>query len=47
MGVPAGVWIAAAIICAVLIWLTFWVTNKAYSRKWEESHDDKNNGEFK
>ncbi len=36
MHVPIGVWIAAAIIIAVLAWITFWVLNKAYSRKWED-----------
>ena len=39
MGVPAGVWIAAVIIVALLAWMTFWVTNKAYSRKWEDQPD--------
>lgn len=44
MQVPVFVWIAAVIIIAVLVWITFWVTNKAYSRKWE---DDDNDGVFK
>ncbi len=39
MGVPAGVWIAAVIIVVLLAWMTFWVTNKAYSRKWEDQPD--------
>ncbi|MFS0724011.1 hypothetical protein [Paenibacillus sp. 1P07SE] len=39
MGVPVGVWIAAVIIFIILTWMTFWVTNKAYSRKWENEKD--------
>ncbi len=31
-----GTWIVAGIIVIALIWLTLWVTKKAYSRKWEE-----------
>ncbi|WP_337099345.1 hypothetical protein [Paenibacillus sp. YIM B09110] len=41
MGVPVGVWIAAAIIVVVLCWMTFWVTNKAYSKKWDDQEEDK------
>ncbi|WP_337102619.1 hypothetical protein [Paenibacillus sp. YIM B09110] len=42
MNVPAGVWIAAALIIIVLSWMTFWVTNKAYSRRWEDhGHENK------
>ncbi|WP_263575638.1 hypothetical protein [Paenibacillus vietnamensis] len=38
MDVPVGVWIFSAIIVIVLAWITFWITNKAYSRRWED-HD--------
>jgi hypothetical protein len=31
-----GVWIGAIIIFVITLGLTIWVTNKAYSRKWEE-----------
>lgn len=31
-----GVWIAVAVIGALLIGATLWVTKKAYSKKWEE-----------
>jgi hypothetical protein len=41
MGVPTGVWVAAFVIVVVLAWVTFWVTNKAYSRKWEDTEDPK------
>ncbi len=37
MDVPAGVWIFAGIIVALLTWLTLWITKKAYSKKWDES----------
>ncbi|WP_179090255.1 hypothetical protein MHI37_20335 [Paenibacillus sp. FSL H8-0548] len=37
MGVPVGVWVASAIIVIVLVWMTIWITNKAYSRRWEDS----------
>ncbi|GMK42781.1 hypothetical protein DFQ01_13622 [Paenibacillus cellulosilyticus] len=36
MGVPAGVWISAAVILVAITWITLWVTKKAYSRKWDE-----------
>ena len=41
MGVPVGVWIAAGIILVILAWMTFWVTNKAYSRRWEDDDNHK------
>jgi len=31
-----GIWIGSAIIFVVTLGLSVWVTNKAYSRKWEE-----------
>ncbi|WP_308634078.1 hypothetical protein [Paenibacillus silvisoli] len=40
MGVPAGVWIAAAVIAIAVTWITIWVTNKAYSRRWEDSGNE-------
>jgi hypothetical protein len=46
MHVPAAVWIAASIILIILSWMTFWVTNKAYSRRWED-HDNEKDGEFR
>lgn len=42
MNVPVGVWIAAVLILIVLAWMTFWVTNKAYSRRWEDNDNEKN-----
>mgnify|MGYP006961607829 CR=1 FL=1 len=36
MEVGPGIWIASGLIILVIVWLTIWVTNKAYSRKWEE-----------
>lgn len=41
MGVPVGVWIAAVIIGIIVTWMTIWVTNKAYSRRWEDHGIDK------
>lgn len=43
MDVPVGVWVFAAIIVIVLAWMTFWVTNKAYSKRWED-HDTGDTG---
>ncbi|WP_269845569.1 hypothetical protein [Paenibacillus selenitireducens] len=40
MDVPAGVWIVGGIIIIILSWITFWVTNKAYSKKWENDEQD-------
>ncbi|CAH0122257.1 hypothetical protein PAE9249_04805 [Paenibacillus sp. CECT 9249] len=37
MDVPVIVWIASVIIIVLISYITFWVTNKAYSRKWEDS----------
>lgn len=34
--VGIGVWISAALMVAAIVGLTIWVTNKAYSRKWED-----------
>ena len=31
-----GVWISVIVIGAIIIGLTFWITSKAYSKKWEE-----------
>ncbi|WP_263364364.1 hypothetical protein [Paenibacillus sabuli] len=39
MGVPVGVWIAAGVILILLTWMTIWVTNKAYSKRWEDSDE--------
>ncbi|BBH20732.1 hypothetical protein Back11_20770 [Paenibacillus baekrokdamisoli] len=36
MGVPVGVWVVAAIIVVLLAWMTIWITNKAYSKRWED-----------
>lgn len=41
MDVPIAVWIVSFIIVVILSWITFWITNKAYSRRWED-HDDGN-----
>lgn len=29
-------WVGSIIIVIIVTWLSLWVTNKAYSRKWEE-----------
>jgi heme/copper-type cytochrome/quinol oxidase subunit 2 len=47
MGVPSGVWVAAVIIVVLVAWMTFWVTNKAYSRKWEDQPDPDDNHSHK
>ncbi|MFC5648818.1 hypothetical protein ACFPYJ_06690 [Paenibacillus solisilvae] len=44
MQVPAGVWISAAIIIVILSWMIFWITNKAYSKRWED-YDDRIDGQ--
>lgn len=31
-----AVWVGSVIIFLIILGLTIWVTNKAYSRKWEE-----------
>jgi hypothetical protein len=31
-----GVWITAGIVVLLICYLTIWVTNKAYSKKWED-----------
>jgi hypothetical protein len=31
-----GVWIAVGVIGLICIGLTIWVTNKAYSKKWDK-----------
>ncbi|NMM54392.1 hypothetical protein [Paenibacillus aquistagni] len=41
MGVPTWIWIASAVIVVLIAWPTFWITNKAYSRKWEQDDDDR------
>ncbi|WP_236343349.1 hypothetical protein [Paenibacillus plantiphilus] len=46
MHVPMGVWISAIVIVAILTWMTIWITNKAYSKKWED-HDNEKDGEFR
>jgi hypothetical protein len=44
MQVPVGVWIFSAIIVVILSCITFWITNKAYSKRWED-HDDRIDGQ--
>lgn len=34
-----GVWVFVVVIGLVLIGVTIWVTNKAYSKKWEDDID--------
>jgi hypothetical protein len=34
--IGVGVWITAGLVIAVICYITIWVTNKAYSKKWEE-----------
>jgi hypothetical protein len=31
-----GVWVTAGIVVLLISYLTIWVTNKAYSKKWED-----------
>lgn len=38
--VSTGVWVAVVVVIIICIVPIFWITNKAYSRKWE---DDPNN----
>ncbi len=33
-------WIASVIIIIFVTWITIWVTNKAYSRRWEDEDDE-------
>jgi hypothetical protein len=34
--IGVGVWVTAGIVVALISYLTIWVTNKAYSKKWED-----------
>ena len=43
LGVPTSVWVSSIIVVIVVSWLTFWITNKAYSKRWED-HDDRIDG---
>lgn len=36
MEVPATVWIGCAIITIIITYLSIWVVNKGYSRRWED-----------
>lgn len=36
MGVPAGVWVGCVIITVIITWMSIWVVNKGYSRRWED-----------
>lgn len=40
MNVPTGVWVGSIIILVIVAWMTFYVTNKAYSKKWEEEDSE-------
>ena len=40
LDVPTSVWVFTVIIIVVVTWLTIWVTNKAYSKKWDSSDTD-------
>ncbi|WP_419872549.1 hypothetical protein [Candidatus Pristimantibacillus sp. PTI5] len=44
MQVPVSVWVFSAIIVVILSCITFWITNKAYSKRWED-HDDRIDGQ--
>jgi heme/copper-type cytochrome/quinol oxidase subunit 4 len=35
-----GVWILTAIVIIIVVWSTIWVTNKAYSKKWENEKEE-------
>lgn len=41
MQVPLSAWIAGIIVTVFVIWISIWVTNKAYSRRWEDEDDEK------
>lgn len=43
MQVPVLAWGLAIVIVIIVAWSSIWVTNKAYSRKWEDE-DDENKG---
>lgn len=45
MQVPAIVWIVVVLITIVIVSMSVWVLNKAYSRRWEEDSNEKR-GEF-
>ncbi|MBP1995387.1 ABC-type transporter Mla subunit MlaD [Paenibacillus eucommiae] len=36
MLVPTWIWVVSVIVIIVVVWMTIWVTNKAYSKKWED-----------
>jgi hypothetical protein len=38
--VPAGIWAGSIVILILVVWVTVWVTNKAYSRRWEDSDSE-------
>ncbi|NIK76567.1 DNA-binding helix-hairpin-helix protein with protein kinase domain [Paenibacillus castaneae] len=44
MQVPMGIWVVTAVIIVILVWMTIWITNKAYSKRWED-HDDRIDGQ--
>lgn len=39
--VPVGMWVGSIVILILVTWVTIWVTNKAYSRRWEDSDSEK------
>ena len=40
MEIGIGVWVTAALTVFAIVGLTIWVTNKAYSKKWEDDESD-------
>lgn len=34
--VPVVVWVAGAVIVALVTWMVIWTTNKGYEKKWDE-----------
>lgn len=43
LGVPTSVWVSSLVIIAIVTWITIWVTNKAYSKKWDQVEEEHEN----
>lgn len=40
LGVPTAVWVTSIVIIAIVTWGTIWITNKAYSKKWDQADEE-------
>lgn len=40
LGVPNAVWVSSIVIIVIITWITIWITNKAYSKKWDHSDEE-------